>query len=316
MKIVVPGGSGRVGRILCRAFAAREHEVVVLTRGASRVQEGVRYVAWDGRTLGSWATEIDGADAVVNLAGRDVNCRYSTKNLRDMLDSRVDSTRVVGQAISAAAKPPRVWLQASTATIYSHHTDQPHDDVTGVLGGDEPDLPRVWKASIDIAKAWERALDEADTPDTRRVAMRTAIVMSPDSGSPFRLILGLTRLGLGGWWGSGRQYVSWVHDRDLVRAVYWLLNHDDLSGPVNIASSGPLPQRDFIREVRRAARVPIGLPATAWMLEIGTFAMRTETELILKSRRVVPQRIVESGFRFDVTDWRAAARDLVARSAR
>ena len=138
--------------------------------------------------------------------------------------------------------------------------------------------------------------------------------MSPDAGTPFRLILSLTRLGLGGWWGNGHQYVSWIHDRDLVRAVYWLLSHDDLSGPVNVASPGPLPQRDFIRELRRAARVPIGLPATRWMLEMGTFAMRTETELILKSRRVVPRRITESGFRFDVTDWSAAARDLVARS--
>ncbi len=316
MKIVVPGGSGRVGRILCRAFAARGEEVVVLTRKGAAREDGVRFLTWDGRTLDSWAAEIDGADAVVNLAGRDVNCRYGKRNLREMLDSRVDSTRVVGEAIAAAARPPRVWLQASTATIYSHHTEQPHDDISGVLGGAEPDLPRVWKASIDIAKAWERTLDEADTPGTRRVAMRTAIVMSPDAGSPFRLMLGLARLGLGGWWGNGRQYVSWVHDRDLVRAVYWLLSHDDLSGPVNVASPGPLPQRDFIRELRRAARVPIGLPATRWMLEMGTFAMRTETELILKSRRVVPRRITESGFRFDVTDWSAAARDLVARSAR
>ena len=315
MKVVVPGGSGRVGRILCRAFVGRGEEVVVLTRGEADRREGVRFVAWDGRTLDSWAAEIDGADAVVNLAGRDVNCRYNKSNLREMLDSRVDSTRIVGEAIAGAGKPPRVWLQASTATIYSHETDLAHDDVTGVLGGDEPDLPRQWKASVDIAKAWERTLAEADTPRTRQVAMRTAIVMSPDPGSPFRLILGLTRLGLGGWWGTGRQYVSWVHDRDLVRAVYWLLDHDDLSGAVNIASPGALPQRDFIREVRRAARVPISLPAAAWMLEIGTFAMRTETELILKSRRVTPRRIVESGFRFDVTDWSAAARDLVARSA-
>ncbi len=313
MKIVIPGGSGRVGRILCRALAP-EHEVVVLTRAGAGKRPGVRYAAWDGKTLDSWGAEIDGADAVINLAGRDVDCRYTRSNLEEMLVSRVDSTRVVGEAIAASARPPRVWLQASTATIYSHHTEQPHDDVTGVLGGGEPDLPRVWKASIDIAKAWERTLGEADTPGTRRVAMRTAIVMSPDPGSPFRLILRLARLGLGGWWGDGRQYVSWVVDRDFVRAVRWLLRSDDLSGPVNIAAPGPLPQRDFVRAVRRAARAPIGLPAAKWMLEIGAFAMRTDTELILKSRRVVPRRIVESGFRFDMTDWEAAARDLVERS--
>ena len=289
---------------------------MVLTRTPRPDQDGARFLGWDGKTLGEWADEVDGADAVINLAGRDVDCRYNERNLLEMLNSRVDSTRVVGEAIAAAARAPRVWLQASTATIYSHHTEEPHDDVTGVLGGSEPDLPAVWKASIDIAKSWERTLAEADTPNTRRVAMRTTIVMSPDAGSPFRVMLRLVRLGLGGLWGSGRQYVSWCHDRDFVRAVDWLLEHDDLSGPVNLTAPGPLPQRDFIREMRKAVGMPIGLPATAWMLEIGTFLMGTESELVLKSRRVLPRRITESGFHHEFADWSVAARDLVARSRR
>ena len=222
MKLVLPGGAGSLGTHLADAFAADGHEVVVLTRTPRRGGD-VRQVAWDGASLGAWVDELDGADAVVNLAGRSVNCRYTPANRREIMRSRVDSTRIVGDAIAACAAPPAVWLQASTATIYAHRYDAPNDDLTGVIGGDERDAPETWRFSIDVARAWERALDEAPTPRTRMVALRTAIVMSPDRGGAFDVLLSLVRRGLGGRSGNGRQYVSWIHVEDFVRAVRWLL---------------------------------------------------------------------------------------------
>ncbi len=309
MKIVIPGGSGQVGRVLERAFTTAGHSVVVLSRNPSRPNE----VRWDGRTMGAWAGEIDGCDVVVNLAGRSVNCRYTAANLDEMMRSRVDSTRAVGQAIGAASRPPRVWLQMSTATIYAHRFDAPNDEATGIIGGDEPDAPAYWAKSIEIAKAWERTLAEADTPRTRKVAMRAAMVMSPDRGGVFDVLLGMVRRRLGGAIGGGRQYVSWIHDRDLVRAIDFLIARDDLDGAINLASPGPLPQRDFMRDLRDAWGAGLGLPATKWMAELGAFVLRTDTELLLKSRRVIPGRLQGAGFAFDFPAWPAAAVDLVAR---
>jgi uncharacterized protein (TIGR01777 family) len=299
-----------VGQILERALGARGHRVVVLGRN---VQSESARVPWDGRTLGPWAGEIDGADAVVNLAGRSVNCRYTRANLRAMLSSRVDSTRVVGLAIERAARPPRVWLQMSTATIYAHRFDAPNDEATGQLGGEEPGVPAYWKFSTDIAQAWERTQREAHTPHTRRVALRTAMVMSPDRGGIFDVLRGLTRVGLGGPVAGGRQFISWIHARDFVRAVELLLDREELAGPVNLAAPNPLPQGAFMAALRAALGSRLGLPATRWMIEIGAFFLRTDSELLLKSRRVIPARLLEAGFTFEFPEWPAAARDLVER---
>lgn len=308
MRVVLPGGSGQVGRVLARAFRAQGHEVVVLGRRAAAA--GV--VLWNGRDDGPWMTELDGADVVVNLAGRSVDCRYTRANLDEMMRSRVDSTHAVGRAIERAARPPRVWLQMSTATIYAHRFDAPNDEASGRIGGGEPDAPAYWGFSVEIAKAWEQAQRETETSATRKVALRTAMVMSPDRGGIFDVLLGLVRRGLGGPVGGGRQYVSWIHHRDFVRAVEWLIARDDFEGPVNLAAPNPLPQRDFMAILRRAAGVPIGLPATRWMAAIGAFVLRTDTELLLKSRRVVPGRLQEAGFRFDFPEWPPAAVELVA----
>jgi uncharacterized protein (TIGR01777 family) len=310
MKVVIPGGTGQVGGVLVRALRAGGHDVVVLSRaGASEA----RVVPWDGRTVGAWAAELDGADAVINLAGRSVNCRYTDANLALMMSSRVDSTRAVGQAIAAAKRPPRVWLQMSTATIYAHRFDAANDEATGIIGGGEPDVPAYWKYSIDIARAWEATQTAADTPSTRRVALRSAMVMSPDRGGVFDVLLAMTRRRLGGAIGGGEQFVSWIHDRDFVRAVLFLLERDELDGPVNLASPNPLPQRELMAALRAAWGARVGLPATKWMAEIGAFFLRTDTELLLKSRRVVPGRLLGAGFRFELPEWPAAARDLVTR---
>ncbi|WP_152365326.1 TIGR01777 family oxidoreductase [Microlunatus speluncae] len=311
MKIIIPGGSGHLGRILAAELARAGHEIVVLTRQppTDRIP-GIVERGWDGRTLGAWAAELDGADAVINLAGRSVGCRYTAANLRQMMDSRVESARVIGQAIAAAARPPAVWLQMSTATIYAHRFDAANDEATGVIGGAEPGVPDYWAYSVDIARNWEAEQDRADTPDTRRVALRTAMVMSPGRGGVYEMLRRLARLGLGGPVGGGRQYVSWIHDHDLLRAVLFLLDRPDLVGPVNLASPHPLPQKELMRVLRRAIGQPIGLPATRWMAELGAFALRVDTELLLKSRRVVPRRLLDAGFTFDFPDWPAAATDL------
>jgi uncharacterized protein (TIGR01777 family) len=310
MKIVIAGGTGNVGRVLARALGG--HEIVVLGRHTAST-DGARVVKWDGRTVGAWAGELDSAGAVINLAGRSVNCRYTAKNLTEMFASRVDSTRAVGLAIERAARPPRTWLQMSTATIYAHSFDMPNDEAAGRIGGSEPDAPGYWRFSIEIAKAWERAQQDANTPRTRKVALRTAMVMSPDRGGIFDVLFRMARLGLGGAIAGGRQYVSWIHERDFARAVEVLLEREDLEGPVNLASPNPLPQRDFMAGLRRAAGRRAHLPAAAWMAEVGAFFLRSDTELLLKSRRVVPGRLLGGGFAFGFPEWPGAAEDLVAR---
>jgi uncharacterized protein (TIGR01777 family) len=250
---------------------------------------------------------------VINLAGRSVNCRYTAENRRLILNSRVDSTHVIGEAIARSTRPPRTWLQMSTATIYAHRFDAPNDETFGIIGGAERDAPDTWRFSIEVATAWERALHDARVADTRIVALRSAMVMSPDRDGIFDTLLGLVRHGLGGTSGSGRQFISWIHDADFVRAVRWLLDHEEMSGAVNVSSPNPLPNAEFMRTLRTAWGTRIGLPAMEWMLELGALAMGTESELVLKSRRVVPGRLLESGFAFEFSHWDAAARDLCAR---
>jgi uncharacterized protein (TIGR01777 family) len=308
MRVIIPGGSGQVGTLLARAFQRDGHEVTVLSRIPHPAPW--RVVAWNATTPGEWATNFEGADVVINLAGRTVNCRYTPRTRREILDSRVASTRAVGTAIAQAARPPRIWLQASTATIYAHRYDAPNDELTGVLGGSEPDVPASWRFSIGVATAWEQAVEQAVVPETRVVKLRSAIIMSPDRGGAFDTLLGLVRRGLGGRNGDGRQYVSWIHEQDFVGAIYWLIDHDDLAGPVNLCAPHPLSNAAFMRALREAWGTRIGLPATTWMLEIGARVLRTETELLLKSRRVVPTRLLQTGFSFRFPTWPEAARDL------
>jgi hypothetical protein len=313
MKIILPGGTGQVGAMLARAFTRDGHEVVILGR-KPRPNPVHRTIKWDARTLGPWCAELEGADVVVNLAGRSVNCRYTAANRRAIVDSRVESTRIVGEAIRRAARPPRVWLQASTATIYAHRFDAPNDEATGLLGGSEPGVPETWRFSIEVATGWERtALEAQPLPQTRLVLLRSAITLSPDPGGAFALLLLLVRLGLGGRAGNGRQYISWIHEVDFVRAIQWLIGHDTESGPVNLAAPNPLPNTDFMRALRQAWGAPIGVPASNWMLEMAAVVMRTETELILKSRRVTPGRLLQEGFTFQYPDWPEAAAELCER---
>jgi uncharacterized protein (TIGR01777 family) len=311
MRVVITGGSGQVGQILARHFHAHGADVAVVARHIDGAPWST--VKWDVLHPGEWGKELDGADVVVNLAGRSVNCRYNEANRREIKESRIVTTQLVGDAIAKASQPPKLWMNASTATIYRHALDRSMDEVDGEIGGSEPGIPSTWRFSYDVAKSWEKAFFEADTPNTRKIALRSSMIMSPDRGGVFETLLNLVRMGLGGSAGSGRQFMSWVHGVDFVRALEFLIGRSDLDGCINITSPNPVPNRECMAALRRAYGAPIGLPASEWMLEIGAIFLRTETELILKSRRVVPRRLSEAGFSFQFPDWGTAAADLVKR---
>ena len=306
-KLILAGGSGFLGGELAEHFSARGWEVVVLTRSPKSRTNSAREVAWDAATIGDWSRELEGATAVVNLTGRSVDCRYTAKNRREIMDSRVNSTRVVGQAIALCKTPPRVWLNSSTATLYQHTFGKPHDESSCEMDS-ATDAKDAF--SVEVAQAWERTLVEAKTHKTRKVALRTSMVLGLGRNSVFPVLRRLTNLGLGGRQGSGKQFVSWIHVEDFCRAIEWIITHEDLSGPINQCAPNPLPNADMMKSFREVCRMRIGLPATEWMLEIGAFFLRTETELIFKSRRVVPGKLLASGFQFRFPNFREAIQNL------
>lgn len=301
-RVIIPGGAGYLGRSLAQFFASQSYQVVILSRQPQPDQAGVRFLPWDGATVGDWASSFEGAAAVINLAGRTVNCRYNERNKQQIYDSRLRSTTAVGAAIAACDTPPPVWINASSATIYRDAYDRPMDEATGEIGAG---------FSVDVCQRWEQALFAADTPRTRRVALRAAMVFGTGRGGVMEAFHNIVRLGLGGTLGSGRQFVSWVHLEDFARSVQWLVEHEELAGPVNCAAPQPVPNAEFMRALRQVYRQPIGLPATRWMLEVGAFVLRTETELLLKSRRVVPGRLLDSGFQFRYPELRPALAQIV-----
>jgi len=312
-RVVVAGGSGFIGRMLQKSLVTENYEVVVLTRSPSAEKTAIRQVKWDGQTLGGWTGELEGARALVNLAGRSVNCRYNDRNRRDILESRVQSTHVLGEAIARCRQPPQVWLNASTATIYKHTFDQEMDEATGEIGA-TPEAKDAF--SIDVARAWEETFFHASTPNTRRVALRTAMVFAADSGGVYRTLRSLTRWGLGGAIAGGRQFISWVHETDFCRAMGWLIDREDSNGPVNVASPNPIRQGDMMRVIRHELGVPFGLPATRRMLEVAAFVHKTEAELIIKSRRVIPLRLLTAGFQFRFPKMEDAVHEVEQRVIR
>lgn len=310
LRIVLAGGSGHVGSVLRRHFRRKGHLVTVLSRRAPR---NPQVVTWDGVSLGPWRESLEGADVLINLCGRSVNCRGTAANRREIMDSRIKPTQLLGEAISQLQNPPRIWLNASTGAIYRHALDQAMDEIDGELGGKEHDVPRSWDFSVEVGKCWEKEFFSADAPATRRVALRSAVIMSPDRGSIFDVLLRLVRFGLGGTVGDGKQFISWIHETDFVRAIDHLIASQNFAGVVNVTSPNPVPNREFMKALREAWGTRFGLPANRLFLEIGTFLMRTESELVLKSRRTIPRRLLEDGFRFSFADWEVAARELVTR---
>lgn len=316
LRIVLPGGSGHLGRLLAGHFQERGHHVTVLTR--SPFSAPWQTVHWDGESPGPWVEHLEGADVCINLSGRSVNCRYTPRHWSEIYRSRIQSTQLLGDVISALSDPPKIWLNASTATIYRHALERPMDEYTGELGGHEQITPRRrapqnWNHSIRVAKDWEATFFRAKTPHTRKLALRSAVVMSATPGGPFSLLLKLVQLSLGGTQGNGRQFVSWIHEVDFACAIEFLIAHTEFDGPVNLAAPNPIPNREFMTDLREAWGMPNGLPAPTLLLEVAAFFLRTETELVLKSRRVIPGRLVDAGFAFQFPQWHEAAEDLVDR---
>lgn len=306
--------------MLARFFQERGHHVTVLTRGPYTAPWPT--VHWDGRQLGPWVEALEGADVCIHLSGRNINCRYTERNRRELYDSRIGPTLLLHQAMAGLADPPRLWMNASTATIYRHaqDSDLPMDEASGELGGNEMvsagislgrRAPAKWNWTVQLAKDWEAAFFQTATPRTRKVALRTSLVLSPAPGSVFAVLSNLVRAGLGGTQGNGRQYVSWIHEADYARALQFLIDHEEIDGPVNLASPNPLANREFMRVLRDAWGRPNGLPAPAPLLALGMFFLRTEPELVLKSRRAVPGRLLDAGFQFEFPEWPEAAEDLV-----
>ena len=314
LRIVLPGGSGQVGRMLARFFQERGHHVTVLTRGPYTAPW--QTVHWDGLSLGPWVETLEGADVCIHLSGRSVDCRYTARNRRALHDSRIGPTRLLHQAFACLVNPPRLWMNASTATIYRHSIDKAMDEATGEIGGNEliskhRRAPEKWNWTVQLVKDWESAFFSTATPRTRKIALRTSLVFGPAPGSVFATLSHLVRAGLGGKQGNGRQMVSWMHEADYARALEFLIAHEEIDGPVNLCAPHPLPNREFMAALREAWDVPNGLPAPAALLKIGMFFLRTEPELVLKSRYVVPGRLLDAGFQFEFPKWPEAAADLV-----
>jgi uncharacterized protein (TIGR01777 family) len=273
-------------------------------------------VHWDGLALGPWVETLEGADVCIHLSGRSVNCRATARNRRELYDSRIGPTRLLHQAFACLVNPPRLWMNASTATIYRHSLDKAMDEANGEIGGNElisrrRRAPEKWNWTVELAKDWESSFFGTATPRTRKIALRTSLVFSPAPGSVFATLSHLVRAGLGGKQGNGSQVVSWMHESDYARSLEFLMNHDEIDGPVNLSAPQPLPNREFMAALREAWDVPNGLPAPAALLTIGMFFLRTEPELVLKSRYVVPRRLLDAGFQFEFPTWPEAAADLV-----
>lgn len=298
--IVIVGANGFLGRYLSRHFARQGREVVGVGRRRDGWSGDGMFLEWDGRSGGPWELALEGAEAVINLAGRSVNCRYTAANRREILESRVAATRAVGRAVAGCKVPPKLWLNASTATWYRHAEDGPQDDWTGEPGDG---------FSCEVARAWEEAFFGAMVPaETRKVALRIGMVLANEEGTVYDVLSRLTGVGLGGRMGGGNQRVSWIHMEDFLRAVEFIVNDPFLSGAVNVTAPEFPTNREWMAVFRESVGMPLGLPATDWMLEIGARLLRTETELVLKSRWAAPVRLRDEGFR-----WRyARAIDAVA----
>ena len=313
-RLILAGGTGYIGKLLTTYFLKQGWDVAVITRQpALRPNDktkGPKYVHWDGETIGDWTKELEGSDALINLTGKSVNCRYTKRNQDSLVRSRIQPTRLLGQAVQECVHPPAIWMNASTATLYRHTFDHPWTE-NGEIGA-HPEAKDAF--SVELATAWENAFLETDTTGVRKVLLRSAMVLGrqDDANNVFRVLRRLTRIGLGGTMGTGNQFVSWVHETDFCRAVEWIIRHPKIGGPVNVAAPTPLTNREMMQSFRSALGVPIGLPAPRWLLEIGAFFLRTETELILKSRRVISSVLRENGFTFNYTRMPAAIEDLKA----
>ncbi|WP_420320235.1 TIGR01777 family oxidoreductase [Flagellimonas sp.] len=300
-KIVIAGGNGFLGNILTENLKSTVGYIVVLTRRNKTPYENIHFVKWDGKTLSDWVKQIDGCDVLINLSGRSVDCRYNPKNRAEILDSRINSTKVLGKAVKQSLNPPKIWINSSTATIYRHSMDKKMDETTGELGHG---------FSVEVAKAWEEAFFSCNTPKTRKVALRTSIVLGKEGGALLP-IKNLAKMGFGGKQGNGNQFVSWIHEKDFAKSVQFIINNDNIYGPINIVAPEPTTNAVLMKKIRSKLRVPFGIPMNPVLLEIGARIVKTETELILKSRNVIPKALLDAGFIHDYGNLELALDNLL-----
>jgi uncharacterized protein (TIGR01777 family) len=287
-KIILAGGNGYLGRILAEYYRPLAAEVIILSRQPKAAEGNVKTLLWDGRTEGEWTASLTEADMLVNLCGKNVNCRYTPKNRAEIIDSRVTPTTLLGKVMGKLAHPPKLWINITSATIYRHAEDRPQEEETGAIG---------YGFSIEVCRRWEEAFFQANTPRTRKIALRMGIVLGR-SDAAFPRLLNLVKCGLGGKQGNGQQYVSWIHEQDAAQSTEWCLQQQDLAGVINCTAPGPIKNTDLMACIRQAWGIPFGLPAPAWLLAIGALVIGTEPELILKSRWVLPKRLRDSGYTF------------------
>ncbi|HEX3386941.1 MAG TPA: TIGR01777 family oxidoreductase [Mucilaginibacter sp.] len=305
-KIILAGGNGFLGTVLANHYKTLAEEIIILARRPKAAEGNIRTLVWNGKTEGDWVKEMEGADLLVNLCGKNVNCRYTEKNKREILESRINPTNLLNKVVGGLQHPPKLWINSASATIYRHAEDRPQDEVNGEIGEG---------FSVEICKAWEKTFFETEIPGVRKVALRIGIVFGRSDGV-FPRLLNLVKMGFGGKQGNGKQYVSWIHEQDVAAITEWLLEHPEIDGAVNAAAPNPVTNAEQMRIIRKAYGMPFGLPAPAWLLEIGSRFIGTETELILKSRWVLPRRLSEAGYEFRYPMMEAAVKECIGSKKR
>jgi len=301
-KVVLAGGNGYLGTVLAQYYKELASEVIILSRKPAPAINNITTMVWDGKTESDWVKALESADLLINLCGKNVNCRYTPQNKQEIISSRIVPTTLLGKVIAGLSHAPKLWINVTSATIYRHAEDHAQDEDTGEIG---------YGFSIDVCKQWEQTFFDSLTPGTRKVALRMGIVLGHNDGV-FPRLLNLVKLGMGGKQGDGEQYVAWVHKHDVARITDWLMQHADIDGIINCTAPEAVKNHELMRIIRRAYGIPIGLPAPQWLLEIGAMVIGTETELILKSRWVAPKRLLDAGFRFQFPQAQHAIHDILS----
>lgn len=299
-KIVIAGGSGFLGTVLTDHYSNAGDQVVILTRGRSHTHGNVCYVSWDGKTAGTWVEYLEASDVLINLNGKSVDCRYSEENKTLIYATRLDATKILGQAVQQCRQPPKLWINSASATIYRHSVDKEMDEYTGEIGKG---------FSVDVCEKWEAVFNSINVPTTRKVIIRTAIVLGKKGGAlqPLKM---LARLGMGGKQGPGNQYFSWLHEQDFIAIIDFIISHTRISGVYNLAAPAPIPNHQIMKALCRVVGMPVRIPMPTWLLKFGAILIKTETELILKSRRVVPRKLLDAGYQFQYSKIEDALADL------
>ncbi len=299
-KLIIAAGTGFLGEVLVNHFKDKFEEIVILTRGKSQTIEGIKYVNWNAKTLSGWETELENADVLINLTGKSVDCRYTEKNKKEILLSRIQSTKILNKAVLSCKTPPKHWLNSSTSTIYRFSLDKQMDEIDGEIGND---------FSMNVAQSWEKAFFKTETPNTLKTALRTSIVLGKNGGA-FIPIKTLAKIGFGGKQGIGNQYISWIHEKDFARSIEFIIQKK-MIGVINVVSPRPIRNVEFMKKLREAVGFPFGIPINKFLLEIGSFMIRTQSELVLKSRNVIPKRLQENGFEFEYANLDNAFQNLL-----